>query len=126
MQMKTGAHEGQPGLGRQAIAHRPAEIHQQEHRERAERAERGDVAVGQHLVADGEEARHHDRRTPAAAKRRQAEVALREPMHPQPRSQPVPWMHRGRPTCPHSSGYLRCAESSPIPKRSFGPAHLSA
>ena len=67
-----------------ALAHRPAEVDQQQHGERAERRERRHVRVPDHLVADREQRRHDDRRPPRPAQRREPAIARREPSYEEP------------------------------------------
>ena len=76
-----GTDECECCLGLHALAYRPAEIDQQQQGERAERRERRDVRVPDHLVPDREQDRHHDRGPCSAAQRRQAAVARREPSY---------------------------------------------
>ena len=58
------------GLRLKAVAHRPAEIDQQQQRERAERREGRDRRVADHLRAEREHGRHDDRRASGPAQRR--------------------------------------------------------
>ena len=78
---ERAADDRQRGLRLQPLAHRAAEVDQQQHRERAERREGRDHRVADHLLADREQPRHHDRRAPGAAQRREVAVVLAQPAH---------------------------------------------
>jgi hypothetical protein len=76
----AGAHQGrtgqdEPGLLRDPIARRTAEVDEQQCREGAERRERRDVRVADRSAGDREDRRHDDRGTTGPAQRRQARVA---------------------------------------------------
>ena len=84
--------ERERGLRLQALAQRAAEVDEQQHRERAERGERREHGVDDHLVAEREQRRHDDRRAPRPAQRREVAIALAEPLQ---------WVHVP-PSCPRS------------------------
>ncbi len=85
------ADERERALRQQPLAHRPAEVDEQQHRERAERRERRQRGIADHLVADREHRRHDDRRPPGATQRGEVAIAFAEPLQ---------WMHVcRRPEC---------------------------
>ena len=71
---------GERRLRLQPLAHRAAEVDEQQHRERAERRERGELGVVEHLDADREERRHDDRRASGPSQRRVTAVVGGEPV----------------------------------------------
>ena len=74
------AGERERGLRLQALAHRAAEVDQQQHRERAERRERRQHRVADHLLAEREQRRHDDRGASGPAQRGQIAIAPLEPL----------------------------------------------
>ncbi len=71
--------DGQQSLCSQAVAHRTAEVDQQQHREGAKGREGRNGRVADDLVAEGEHPGHDDRRAPGAAERHQAGITGAEP-----------------------------------------------
>ena len=74
------ARERERRLRLQPIAHRTREVDQQQHRERAERRERRDGRVADHLHAEREQRRHDQRGSPGPAQCREAGIALPQPV----------------------------------------------
>ena len=60
-------------------AHRAAEVDQEQHRERAERGEDGEVRVPDHLLADRKRRRHHDRPPAGPPQCSQVRIATQDP-----------------------------------------------
>ena len=79
--MQTNAHPAiaNSGLAGQPHAHRPAEVDQQQHRERAERRKCRQHRVADELLADREHRWHHDRGAARTAQRGKVAVALGKP-----------------------------------------------
>ena len=109
------AGDAEQRLGSDPITDRSGEVDQQQHRERAERGERGHQRVADHLGAQREHRRHDQRRPAGAAQRAVPRVVASQPVVHEPHRvrRPVDRLGRRLLWCGRSRSSVPLARGDP-------------